>query len=85
MPVLERGMYFHHWGYVLTRQKQGGKVIVEQRHDGTVTFHEGWLKASEVGKAGKVKAAGEAAHVAGTLPKCRTISDFTATLRRKRA
>lgn len=78
MPVLERGMYFHHWDYVLTRQKQGGKVIVEQRHDGTVTFHEGWLKASEVGKAGKVKAA-------GTLPKCRTISDLTATLRRKRA
>lgn len=62
-------MYFHHWGYVLTRQKQGGKVIVEQRHDGTVTFHEGWLKASEAGKAWKVRAAGEAAHAAGTLPE----------------
>jgi len=51
VAVLERGAYFHRWDYEQTTKKQGGKVIVEQRHDGTVTFHEGWLKASEVRKA----------------------------------
>ena len=44
---LERGAYFQRWEYVQTTKKKGGKVYVEQRHDGTVTFHEGWLKASE--------------------------------------
>ena len=44
---LERGTYFQRWEYAQTTKKKGGKVYVEQRHDGTVTFHEGWLKASE--------------------------------------
>jgi len=44
---LDRGTYFQRWEYVQTTKKKGGKVYVEQRHDGTVTFHEGWLKASE--------------------------------------
>ena len=54
VTLLERGVYFHRWDYIQTTKKQGGKVIVEQRQDGTVTFHEGWLKASE---ARRVKAA----------------------------
>jgi ParB family chromosome partitioning protein len=49
--LMERGAYFQRWDYVQTTKKQGGKVIVEQRHDGTVTFHEGWLKAAEARKA----------------------------------
>lgn len=49
--LMERGAYFQRWDYVQTTKKQGGKVIIEQRHDGTVTFHEGWLKAAEVRKA----------------------------------
>ena len=48
---LERGTYFQRWEYVQTTKKKGGKVYVEQRHDGTVTFHEGWLKASETRRA----------------------------------
>jgi ParB family chromosome partitioning protein len=44
---LKRGSYFQRWEYVQTTKKKGGKVYVEQRHDGTVMFHEGWLKASE--------------------------------------
>ncbi|PKP81935.1 MAG: partitioning protein [Alphaproteobacteria bacterium HGW-Alphaproteobacteria-18] len=64
VTVLERGTYFHRWDYEQTTKKQGGKVIVEQRHDGTVTFHEGWLKASEARKArttaDRVKAGPEA-------------------------
>ncbi len=62
--VLERGAYFQRWDFVQTTKKQGGKVIVEQRHDGTVTFHEGWLKAAEARKARKAKTDGEAAPAA---------------------
>ncbi|MCC0017640.1 MAG: ParB/RepB/Spo0J family partition protein [Rhodobiaceae bacterium] len=47
---LERGTYFQRWEYVQTTKKKGGKVYAEQRRDGTVTFHEGWLKASEARK-----------------------------------
>jgi ParB family chromosome partitioning protein len=62
--VLERGAYFQRWDFVQTTKKQGGKVIVEQRHDGTVTFHEGWLKAAEARKARTTKTEGEAAPAA---------------------
>jgi ParB family transcriptional regulator, chromosome partitioning protein len=62
--LLERGAYFQRWDFVQTTKKQGGKVIVEQRHDGTVTFHEGWLKAAEARKARTTKTEGEAAHAA---------------------
>ena len=59
--LLERGAYFQRWEYVQTTKKQGGKVIVEQRHDGTVAFHEGWLKAAEARKARTATVSGEAA------------------------
>ncbi|MBU3920759.1 MAG: ParB/RepB/Spo0J family partition protein, partial [Alphaproteobacteria bacterium] len=59
--LLERGAYFQRWDYVQTTKKQGGKVIVEQRHDGTVTFHEGWLKAAEARKARTATVSGETA------------------------
>ena len=64
--LLERGAYFQRWDYVQTTKKQGGKVIVEQRHDGTVTFHEGWLKAAEARKQKAAKASGAAEPVADT-------------------
>ncbi|MBA3067826.1 MAG: ParB/RepB/Spo0J family partition protein [Hyphomonas sp.] len=64
--VLERGAYFQRWDYVQTPKKQGGKVIVERRHDGTVTFHEGWLKAAEARKVRTAKAGGEAQTEANT-------------------
>jgi len=67
--LLERGAYFQRWDYVQTTKKQGGKVIVEQRHDGTVTFHEGWLKAAEARKAKAPKASGEAQPTADTRPE----------------
>ena len=53
--LMERGAYFQRWEYVQTAKKQGGKIIAEQRHDGTVTFHEGWLKAAEARKAKAAK------------------------------
>ena len=67
--LMERGAYFQRWDYVQTTKKQGGKVIVEQRHDGTVTFHEGWLKAAEARKAKAPKASGEAQPEADTRPE----------------
>ncbi len=67
--LMERGAYFQRWDYVQTTKKQGGKVIVEQRHDGTITFHEGWLKAAEARKAKAPKASGEAQPEADTRPE----------------
>src|SRR3990167_9628773 len=67
--LLEHGAYFQRWDYVQTTKKQGGKVIVEQRHDGTITFHEGWLKAAEARKAKAPKASGEAHPEADTRPE----------------
>jgi ParB family chromosome partitioning protein len=67
--LLERGAYFQRWDYVQTRKKQGGKVIVEQRHDGTITFHEGWLKAAEARKARTAVKGYEAASEPDTRPE----------------
>jgi ParB family transcriptional regulator, chromosome partitioning protein len=67
--LFERGAYFQRWDYVQTTKKQGGKVIVEQRHDGTVTFHEGWLKAAEARKARTAKISGETAPEADMRPE----------------
>jgi ParB family chromosome partitioning protein len=67
--LMERGAYFQRWDYVQTTKKQGGKVIVERRHDGTVTFHEGWLKAAEARKAKAPKASGEAQPAGDTRPE----------------
>ncbi len=66
---LERGTYFQRWEYVQTTKKKGGKVYVEQRHDGTVSFHEGWLKASEVRHAKRQTEGGNVPSVADTKPE----------------
>ncbi|MBI1252982.1 MAG: partitioning protein [Hyphomonas sp.] len=67
--LMEPGAYFQRWDYVQTTKKQGGKVIVEQRHEGTVTFHEGWLKAAEARKSRTATASGEAEPEAETRPE----------------
>jgi ParB family transcriptional regulator, chromosome partitioning protein len=61
VTCLERGLYFHRWDYLTKPRKQGGKVVVELRHDGTATFHEGYISQAEArrqetakqGKAGQ--------------------------------
>ena len=53
---LERGAFFHRWDHQTRTKRQGGKVFVELRHDGTVTFHEGYISQAEARrqeKAGK--------------------------------
>jgi len=75
--VLERGAYFQRWDYVQATKKQGGNVIVEQRHDGTVTFHEGWLKAADAKKARTAKPDGGAAPAQDTRPEMSgTMADY---------
>ncbi len=69
VALMERGAYFQRWDFVQTTKKQGGKVIVEQRHDGTVTFHEGWLKAAEARKARTAAACSEAPSEPDTRPE----------------
>ena len=66
---LERGTYFQRWEYVQTPKKKDGKVIVEQRHDGTVTFHEGWLKASEARRKSRQDFDGDGSVPADTKPE----------------
>ena len=66
---LERGAYFQRWEYVQTTKKKGGKVYVEQRHDGTVTFHEGWLKASEARRTKRQTEDGDAPSPADIKPE----------------
>ena len=53
---LERGAYFHRWDHVTKTKKQGGKVYVELRHDGAVTFHEGYISQAEARRRDKEKA-----------------------------
>lgn len=66
---LERGVYFQRWEYVQTTKKKGGKVYIEQRHDGTVTFHEGWLKASEARRTKRQTEDGDGPSPADTKPE----------------
>lgn len=48
--VLDRGEYFTRWDMVEMPRETGGKVFVECRHDGTVTFFEGWLSQADARK-----------------------------------
>ena len=52
---LERGQFFHRWDHQTCARKQGGKVFVELRHDGAVTFHEGYISESEARRREKAK------------------------------
>ncbi|MCR9223997.1 MAG: hypothetical protein NXH70_07985 [Hyphomonas sp.] len=47
MSCLERGQYFHKWDHAQRSKKDGGKVYIEIRHDGTVTCHEGYVTQAE--------------------------------------
>jgi ParB family chromosome partitioning protein len=52
---LERGAFFHRWDHQSRTKRQGGKVYVELRHDGTVTFHEGHVSQAEARRQEKAK------------------------------
>ncbi|WP_428410580.1 ParB/RepB/Spo0J family partition protein [Hyphococcus sp.] len=65
--VLERGALFHSWDYEKCPRTKGGRVFVEIRHDGTVTFHEGYVTGAEARKARKAKAVGAESDVSKTV------------------
>ena len=41
--IMDRGDHFSKWEYGVRGKDAGGKVFVEIKHDGAVTFHEGFL------------------------------------------
>lgn len=58
VQVMERGHYFQSWDHQKRARTKGGKVFVEVRHDGAVTFHEGYITQAEARKLEKA-ASGE--------------------------
>ncbi|GAB5457333.1 MAG: ParB/RepB/Spo0J family partition protein [Henriciella sp.] len=68
VQVLERGTYFAPWDYVKRPRTKGGKVFVEVRHDGTVTFHEGYISQAESRKLERAKT-GDAAETKAIRPE----------------
>ncbi|MHA7774684.1 ParB/RepB/Spo0J family partition protein [Roseibium sp. M-1] len=45
--LLEPGAYFQRWDHVETEKQDGGRIYVEVRPNGEVTFHEGYLTRKE--------------------------------------
>jgi len=66
---LERGAFFHRWDHQTRTKKQGGKVYVELRHDGTVTFHEGFISQAEARRQETAKAGKDDAPAAPVKPE----------------
>lgn len=62
---LERGQYFQRWEHLPTSLDAGGKVFVEIRHDGTATFHEGYLTQAEARR--RVKCSSDEAGTMGPI------------------
>ena len=61
VTVLDKGRYFAKWDHVTRTKEDGGKVFVEIRDNGDVTFHEGYLETKEAAKRGKAAGSGESA------------------------
>ncbi len=66
---LERGAFFHRWDHQTRTKKQGGKVYVELRHDGTVTFHEGYISQAEARRQEKGKTGQDDTRAAPVKPE----------------
>lgn len=45
--LLDAGSYFHSWEYERAGKRKGGRVYVEQRASGEISFHEGYVTAKE--------------------------------------
>ena len=66
---LERGQYFQRWDHVTRTKKEGGKVFIELRHDGSVTFHEGYISQAEARRWERDKRGGDDASSAPVNPE----------------
>ncbi len=69
VQVLERGKYFASWEHAKRPRTKGGSVIVEVRHDGTVTFHEGYITQAEARKLETRARPGDDTEAASTKPE----------------
>ena len=52
--VMERSAHFLTWEHGKRSRKDGGKVYIETRHDGTVTAHEGYLPLKDIKKIERI-------------------------------
>ncbi len=50
VAVLARGEWFRSWDYAHASKRKGGRVYVEVRDSGEVTFHEGFLTTKEAAR-----------------------------------
>ncbi|WP_293699655.1 MULTISPECIES: ParB/RepB/Spo0J family partition protein [unclassified Sphingopyxis] len=48
--VLDKGDWFRSWDYAHAAKRKGGRVYVEMRDNGEVSFHEGYLTAKEAAR-----------------------------------
>ena len=56
--VLDKGRYFAKWDHVARSKKDGGKVFVEVRDNGEITFHEGFITSKDAARLDKAKSDG---------------------------
>ena len=65
VTVLDKGRYFAKWDHVARTKEDGGKVYVEVRDNGEITFHEGFLDSKEANRRDKATARGDRNEIEG--------------------
>ena len=58
--VMERGQWFREWDHAHAGKRKGGRIYVEVRESGEVTFHEGFVTAKEAVRISRGGADGDA-------------------------
>src|SRR3546814_21117626 len=53
MVIVPSSDHFHNWEYEKAAKRKGGRVYVDVRSTGEVTFHEGYLSAKEARRAAR--------------------------------
>src|SRR3546814_9110953 len=51
--IVPASEHFHSWEYEKAAKRKGGRVYVDVRSTGEVTFHEGYLSAKEARRAAR--------------------------------
>jgi len=69
VTVLDKGRYFAKWDHVARSKKDGGKVFVEIRDNGEVTFHEGFIDSKDAARRDKAKANGDESDAPASRPE----------------
>src|SRR3546814_9120008 len=58
--VMERGQWFREWDHAHAAKRKGGRIYVEVRESGEVTFHEGFVTAKEAARVSRGGGKGDA-------------------------